>query len=287
MSSTGFLEQVAHHLRVRARFLFSEVWETNRGVFFLDNSWGAWLGTVAVLWVDRFAPGATERPLLTTVVAAFGTLMAVAVWWLTYMECVEWLAPWEVSDERERKPMTTPWRMGTSMFAVVGSLILFYFGPSAAIASLRRGYSRNPSIAPKSLPVAGGDPVAFWLFFALIVAAMFLQKAFALMDPAVVEKRFSRHRMVKYAFVFAIAVAALAAQTWSLPGLAFSFMPALLFWYGRTSGPLEKLTNERPHLRGAFPRLLWICISRLVGWLVFWEGILYVVLVYLPTPLGV
>ena len=269
------------------RFLFSEVYETKLGEAFLQGSWAAGAAIIATLWVSRFAPGAAERPLLTTVFAVFGTLAAIAVWLVTYLECTEWLAPWKDREKRIRKPVTTPWRMGTSFLALAITELLFYFGPSAAIASVRVGHPRNPPSAPELLPAGTSDALLFWLLFALIMALMILQKAFAIFDPAVEEKRFSWHRIAKYSFVLVITVAALIAQTSSFPGLAFVFMPSMLGWYGTTSGPLERLTNECPNLRKALPRLLLICISHWAGWFTFWEGIMYIVLAYLPWPLAI
>jgi hypothetical protein len=263
------------------KFLFSEVYETRLGEVFLYGSWPAGTAIISALWINRFAPRATERPL-TTVFAVFGTLTALAVWLLTYLECMEWLAPWEDRKAGRRKPWTSPWRIGTSFFALVGADLLFYFGPSAAIASVRRGYDRN---LQSVLEVKSGDAAVFWLFFALIIAMMCLQKAFALVELSEVEKRFPQHRLAKYAFILIVAIVAFFMQiSASVPGLAFAFMPALLGWYGTTAGPLESLTNQQPDLRKALPRLLWICISHWVGWFAFWAGVMYVILAYWPHP---
>jgi len=266
------------------RFLFSSVYETELGEAFLQGSWAAGAAILAAVWVSWIGPKAGVVPPLTTLVIAFGTITAIAVWLLTYLECMEWLAPWEDRARRIRKPVTTPWRIGTSVFALAAVEFVFYFAPPASIAAIRQGYPRRSYIAWTLLPVASGNAHAFWVFFGLVIFFMLLQKVCAIVDPSIPEshKRFPRHRAIKYTFVLVIVIFALIAQSSSVPGLAFAFMPSMLGWFATTSGPLERLTNERPHLREALLKLLRICITHWLGWFILWESILYFALSYLP-----
>lgn len=266
------------------RFLFSSVYETKLGEALLQGSWAAGAAILATLWVSWLGPKVAVVPLPTTLLAAFGTITAIAVWLLTYLECMEWLAPWEDREKRIRKPVTTPWRVGTSVFALAAVEFVFYFGPPASIVAVRQGHPRNSPIVSTLLPVASGNAYAFWVFFGLVIFFMFLQKVCAILDPSIPEshKRFPRHRAIKYAFVLVIVVFALIAQNSSIPGLAFAFMPSMLGWFATTSGPLERLTNERPHLKEALLKLFGICIIHWLGWFILWEGILYLALSCLP-----
>lgn len=271
------------------RFLFSPVYETELGEALLQGSWAAGAAILAALWVSWIGPKAGAVPVLTTLVVAFGTITAIAVWLLTYLECMEWLAPWENREKRIRNPVTTPWRLGTSIFALAAVELVFYFAPLASIAAIRQGIPRGPTVTPTLLPVTKGYAYAFWVFFGLLILFMILQKVCALLDPSIPEshKRFPSHRVIKYAFVLVVVILALAAQSSSVPGLAFAFMPSLLGWFATTSGPLERLTNERPYLREALPKLLRICITHWLGWFILWESILYLSLAYLPWFWGI
>ena len=269
-------------------YVFSDVWNSKVFATILNGSCGMGLSTTAALWVCRLSPQVAGWSLVATVIAGFGSVMAAAVWLLTFLECQEWLTPWEDRASGNRKVYTTPWRAGTSMFALLGTLILFYYGPSAAMASIRNGYVRNPASASSASQVARGDSTVFWLCFLLTIVSVLVEKLFAVMDPSIPvgSQVHSRHRLVKYAFVIVIAciAAALTTHTVRVPGLLFAFMPALLGWFALVNGPLQDLANEYTHLRRAFFRVSLVCISRWLLCLVFCEGIIYSILVYLPSP---